>query len=69
VRAVPRRARFLESEDETEVLFRRFELPIAAFTARNPELDTASISRISFVFDGSSRGAIVIDDLSFSMTR
>ena len=68
VRAVPRRARFLEAEDDTEVLFRRFELPVADFMARNPELDAASITRVSFVFDRSAEGAIIVDDLSFSTT-
>jgi hypothetical protein len=63
INAVPRRARFLESEAPTEILFRRFELPLAAFVGNNREFDATSVKQISFVFDRSERGAIIIDDI------
>lgn len=69
VNAIPRRASFLDSADPTEVLFRRFEFPFAAFAAENPGLDINSISRISFIFDRSTKGAIIIDDLSVTNAR
>lgn len=66
VRAVPRRAKFLDDTEATEVLFRRFEWPLADFTATDPAFDPAAISSISFVFDRSLQGAIIIDDISIS---
>ena len=62
INAVPRRASFLDSTEPTEVLFRRFEFRLA------PQIDTApgAMRRISFVFDRSPKGAIIIDDISIS---
>ncbi len=64
INALPRRASFLDSSEQTEVLFRRFEFPFADFAATNAEFDANAIEQISFVFDGSEKGAIIIDDLS-----
>lgn len=66
VRAVPRRAGFLDDTEATEVLFRHFEWPLADFAATNPAFDPAGISSVSFVFDRASQGAIIIDDISIS---
>ncbi len=66
VQAIPRRASFLDGTDTAEVLFRRFELPIADFVAVNPAFDPTGLARISFVFDRSKKGAIIIDDLSIT---
>ncbi len=66
VQAIPRRASFLDGSDSAEVLFRRFELPVGAFVAANMALDPAELARISFVFDRSKMGAIIIDDLSIT---
>lgn len=64
INAIPRRARFLEFEEPTEILFRRFELPLTAFVGKNREFDATSVRQISFVFDRSERGAIIIDDIA-----
>jgi dienelactone hydrolase len=64
VQAVPRRASFLESSDPEEVLYRRFAFPVDDFVAVNSSLDATSLAAISFIFDRSERGAIIIDDLS-----
>lgn len=66
VKAIPRRAGFLDSSEPTEILFRRFEFPVEDFAAGNPQFDVTSISQISFVFDRSKKGAIIIDDLSIT---
>jgi hypothetical protein len=66
VNAIPRRAGFLDSSEPTEALFRRFEFPIEAFVAANPAFDANAIRRISFVFDQSAKGAIILDDLSLA---
>ena len=60
INAVTRRASFLEGEERTEILFRRFELPLGEFGIVNSN----EIARITFRFDRSKRGAIIIDDLS-----
>jgi hypothetical protein len=64
VNAVPRRAGFLESEDTTEVLFRRFEWPLEAFETGGDSFGSDGISRIVFRFDRGDRGAIIIDELA-----
>jgi len=66
INAIPRRAGFLDSSDPTEVLFRRFEFPVSAFEVTNAAFDATSITQISFVFDRSEKGAIIIDDLSIT---
>jgi dienelactone hydrolase len=64
VRAVPRRASFLDDNDPTEILFRRYEFPLDDFLADGTQLELDDLSMISFVFDGSAQGAIVLDDIS-----
>jgi hypothetical protein len=66
INAIPRRAAFLDSSEPTEVLFRRFEFPVEAFMATSSQFDASSLMQISFVFDRSEQGAIIIDDLSIA---
>lgn len=65
VQAVPRRASFLDDTEPAEALFGRHEFAIDDFTAANPALDAGRLAAISFVFDRSPRGAILLDDVSF----
>jgi len=64
VHALRRRASFLDDNDPTEVLCRSYALALDDFVAVNPSLDVDSIVMISFVFDGSEKGAIIMDDIS-----
>ncbi len=66
VQAVPRRASFLDPEEPEEILFRRFTFPIDDFVALDPSFDPASVVMINFIFDRSDKGAIIVDDLSFT---
>lgn len=66
VNAVPRRAGFLDNEDKTEILFRRFEFPISDAESSAGTFNAGEITRISFVFDRSEKGAIILDSLSMS---
>ena len=68
VHALPRRASFLDDNDPTEVLFRSYALALDDFVAANPSFDADSIAMISFVFDGSDKGAIIMDDISIRAT-
>jgi len=67
INAVPRRASFLDAAESTEVLFRRFELPLTAFAEASPGFDRHAIRKISFVFDRSEKGAIIIDNVSIAL--
>ena len=64
IRAVPRRAGFLDSEEPSEVLFRRFEFAVADFPSNDADFDRSSIVQLSFVLDRSPRGAAIVDDIS-----
>jgi predicted dienelactone hydrolase len=65
VQAVPRRASFLDETEPTEALFGRHEFAIDDFAAANSAFDASRLAAISFVFDQSQRGAILLDDISF----
>jgi hypothetical protein len=65
VQAAPRRAPFLDENEPAEALFRRYDFAIADFAATNSDFDPGRLATISFVFDESPQGAILLDDISF----
>lgn len=65
VQALPRRAPFLDDNEPAEALFRRYDIAIADFAATNTDFDPGRLAAISFVFDDSPQGAILLDDISF----
>ena len=69
VHAVPRRASFLDDNDPTEVLFSSYAFSLEDFAATNSAFDPTRIAMISIVFDGSDKGAIIMDDLSIRASR
>ncbi|MFK7864147.1 MAG: hypothetical protein AB8B95_07990 [Pseudohongiellaceae bacterium] len=64
IKGIPYRAKFLNSTTPEEILFRRFELPIADFAAVTGSFDATSIAKISFVFDQTDRGSIMLDSIA-----
>ena len=64
VKAIPGRAKFLDDTDPTEILFRRFELPLANFTSPTADFNTSWITQIRFLFNRSTKGAIILDNIS-----
>lgn len=66
VNAVPGRAKFLDDTEPTEILFRRFELPLASFRSSAPDFNQNWIAKIRFVFDRSAKGAIILDSISLA---
>lgn len=66
INAVPRRADFLDSADPTEILFRRFEYPLSAFQETTASFDAEAIETIRFLFDRSSKGAIILDYIAIA---
>lgn len=61
-----RRAQHFSETATSEVVMRRFTIPVSAFQGVNPELDPAQISGVTFRFDKSPRGAIILDDIGFA---
>jgi len=66
VNAIPRRAKFLDDTDPTEILFRRFELPFERFKSATADFNYDWISEVRFLFDRSPKGAIILDSISLS---
>jgi hypothetical protein len=66
VKGQPRRLAILNAEPSSEIVLRRFSLPLRAFAAANPRLDLRRLREIRFVFDRSSRGVIALDDVGFA---
>jgi hypothetical protein len=64
IKGIPYRAKFLDSTEPEEVLFRRFEIPINEFQLVSTEFDSSTISQINFIFDQVAKGAIIIDSIS-----
>jgi dienelactone hydrolase len=66
VKAIPGRAEFLDNTEPTEILFRRFSLPLASFNSDSSDFNATWLSRIRFLFERSSKGAIILDNISLS---
>ncbi len=66
INAIPRRADFLDTADPTEILFRRFEFPIGAFEGGTGTFDSDNIKTLRFLFDRSSKGAIILDYIAIA---
>lgn len=64
INAVPVRSKFLDDTPPTEILFRRFELPLADFIVSSADFNAGQVAQIRFVFDRSSKGAIILDNIS-----
>jgi hypothetical protein len=64
IKGIPYRAKFLDSTEPEEVLFRRFEILISEFQPVSTEFDSSTISQINFIFDQVAEGAIIIDSIS-----
>jgi hypothetical protein len=66
IKAVTRRAPFLDSTAPSEYLFHRYIFELDDFAESNPAFDTAAIQEIRFVFDMVPKGIVVIDALGFA---
>ena len=64
INAVPRRAGFLDDAEPVEILFRRFEFAVGPATESDAGPGPGGMTRVSFIFDRSARGAIIIDEIS-----
>ena len=50
---------------KSEIVFQTFFLPLADFKEKNPAFNPDAIKEISFVFDRTGEGVIVIDNIGF----
>jgi hypothetical protein len=65
------KARFLESSTTKagEIVFQRYMFPLVDFQASNHQFSPSDIVEMSFIFDRSERGVVVIDDIGFWQTE
>ena len=69
IKAHTRRFAALDGADPSEVVMRRYRLPLADFAAASPSLDLAHLKGVRFDFDRSARGAIALDDVGIAPSR
>jgi hypothetical protein len=59
-----------ENEDyknPTEIVFQTFRIPISTFLDVNPQFDLEKIKEIRFIFDQSTSGTIILDEIGFDL--
>ncbi len=49
----------------SEAIFQRFEFPLAAFSAANPEFDPATLRQVALIFDRTQAGVVILDNVGF----
>ena len=59
------KAAFMSLLPQSEVVFQYFEFPLEAFSAANDAFDPQNLVQIRFLFDRTSQGVIVLDDVGF----
>ncbi|WP_298329519.1 hypothetical protein [uncultured Dokdonia sp.] len=59
------KSQFIEEETLSENVFQTYYFPLADFQDRNKALDVKKIVSISFVFDNTSEGVVVLDNVGF----
>jgi predicted dienelactone hydrolase len=50
-----------------EIILQSYTLPLADFQAANPDFDPAELQAIRFLLDGTSAGAIYLDEIGFNI--
>ncbi len=56
---------FIEDDEEEDVVFQIFMYPLADILKINPEFSYNDIDKISFIFDRSKKGVVIIDKIGF----
>ena len=54
---------FMSDVPKTEIVFRKYSFPLSLFMEQNPLFDPDTLRSIMLVFDRSSKGVIVTDDI------
>lgn len=56
---------FLTGENESEKIFQTFYYPIDKITKLNPNFDIVKLKKITYLFDQTKEGVVVIDNIGF----
>lgn len=56
---------WMSDKDDSEVVLQTLAFPLADFAAANPAFDPAGLVEITFLFDRSPAGRVVLDDIGF----
>jgi dienelactone hydrolase len=56
---------FMQNQAESEIILQYFYFPLEAFADEHPEFDFEKINCVSFIFNITQQGAVVINDLGF----
>lgn len=59
------KAPFMSRHKDSEVVFQSFEFPLIDFKEANPAFDPAKLRKVTFVFDRTPKGVVVLDDIGF----
>ncbi len=59
------KADFLTGDKESEKIFQTFYYPMDKITKANPNFDVSSLKKMTYLFDKSKEGVVVIDDIGF----
>ena len=54
-----------KKESKSEIVFQTFFFPLSDFKKENPSFNPGGIKEISFVFDRTEEGVVVIDNIGF----
>ena len=57
------KAAFMNRNSDSEVVFQSFEFPLADFSKANPAFHPEKLHQVAFVFDRTSKGVVVLDDI------
>ena len=66
IKGYTRRFREIDGAKVSEVVMRRYRLPLADFKAASPALDLKQIKTLRFEFDRSKRGVIALDNVGIA---
>lgn len=65
INVVIMKADFITGDNESEKIFQTFYFPLRELKQANPEFDPSMIQSVSFVFDRTTDGVVMIDEVGF----
>jgi dienelactone hydrolase len=65
IRNKPKTTRYMDKRPFSEAVMQYYQFNMSDFLAVNPKLNVANLSTVSFVFDQSEQGEILLDDVAW----
>ena len=59
------KAAFMNKNKDSEVVFQSFEFPLSDFVKVNPDFNPEELHQVAIVFDRTTKGVVVLDDIGF----